>query len=278
MEKFIKLIVRLNSKEVAEILVANLSEIGFYAFDEEYIVAKPDEFHLNAYIREADYSEKKVIEILRPGKQYSVLVIADQNWNAGWESGFQPVYVHSFAGIRAAFHKPLSQVKHEIIITPKMSFGTGHHATTFLMVEQMEAMEFEDKTVVDFGTGTGILAILAERCGAARVFAIDKDGWSIENATENIHYNHCEKIEIIQGDSLLKIKKTDIILANIDRTTLLDKASDFSSVAAPGDLILISGFLNKDVDLIVSTFNAHDFVEMTVSERDTWSCLLMTKL
>ncbi|MEO6188596.1 MAG: 50S ribosomal protein L11 methyltransferase, partial [Ginsengibacter sp.] len=179
MKKFIKVSFQLSSSGEAEILVANLSEIGFYAFDEEGVNATRHEILLNAYINEADFSEKKIHELLGPGSQYSTEVLIEQNWNEEWESGFQPVCINSFAGIRASFHEPLKNVTHEIVITPKMSFGTGHHATTFLMVEQMEAIQFTNKTVIDFGTGTGVLAILAEKCGAAKVLAIDNDIWSI---------------------------------------------------------------------------------------------------
>ena len=120
---------------------------------------------------------------------YKYSIIEDKNWNEEWESQLQPVTINNFAGIRASFHEPLKNVEHEIIITPKMSFGTGHHATTFLMVEQMEKINFKNKTVLDFGTGTGILAILAEKLGAASVLAIDYDEWSINNALENIEAN-----------------------------------------------------------------------------------------
>ena len=129
-----------------------------------------------------------------------------------WESQLQPVTINNFAGIRASFHKPLENVEHEIIITPKMSFGTGHHATTFLMIELMQKINFKNKKVLDFGTGTGILAILAEKLGAASVLAIDYDEWSINNASENIEANNCKRIITEQRNNIIGISALILLL------------------------------------------------------------------
>src|SRR5664279_3939273 len=158
------------SAEQSEILIAALSESQFYAFEQE-------ENSLLAYIKQEDFNEEKLKTLLPETVVYTYSVIEDRNWNEEWESGFQPITVHNFVGVRASFHEPLKNVEHDIIITPKMSFGTGHHATTFLMIELMEKIDFKNKRVLDFGTGTGILAILAEKLGAASVLAIDYDEW-----------------------------------------------------------------------------------------------------
>ena len=127
---------------------------------------------------------------------FSETTIEETNWNQVWESSFEPVVVDDFVAVRADFHEPIKGIKHEIVITPKMSFGTGHHATTYMMLEQMGKLDFKDKRVLDFGTGTGVLAILAEKMGAKKIIAIDNDEWSIENANENIKRNNCVAVEL----------------------------------------------------------------------------------
>src|SRR6185312_6215151 len=177
MKNFIKIEIETTSSEDSEILIAELSENNFYAFEQ-------NESSLISYIIEEDFNEINFKKLLSQNATYKKSIIEDRNWNADWESQFQPVIINNFAGVRASFHKPLTGVKHEIIITPKMSFGTGHHATTFLMIELMQSIDFKNKKVLDFGTGTGILAILAEKLGAASVLAVDYDEWSINNAAE----------------------------------------------------------------------------------------------
>ncbi|MBK6935571.1 MAG: 50S ribosomal protein L11 methyltransferase [Chitinophagaceae bacterium] len=171
--------------EQADMLIAQLSEAGFDGFEE-------GENLLKAFIPENDYNKFLLKELTYKYRlQYAEQVIPEQNWNALWESNFQPVVVDDFVGVRACFHEPISSVEYEIGITPKMSFGTGHHATTYMMMQQMRNIPFLGKSVFDFGTGTGVLAILAEKLGAASVFAIDNDDWSIENARENCQFNNC---------------------------------------------------------------------------------------
>jgi len=156
MKNFIKIEIETTSSQDSEILIAELSENNFYAFEQ-------NDNCLIAYIKEEDFDKAKLNMFMPQNATYKYSIIKERNWNADWESQFQPVIINNFAGIRASFHKPLEGVMHEIIITPKMSFGTGHHATTFLMIELMQAIDFRNKKVLDFGTGTGILAILAEK-------------------------------------------------------------------------------------------------------------------
>src|SRR4030095_591236 len=158
---------------------------------------------LKAFIPSHIYSENKLKTFCKDrGLSFSVSNLEDKTWNTHWESNFQPVIVnHSndnvpWVAIRAAFHQPISGIKHELIITPKMSFGTGHHATTSMMIKQMIELNFADKTVLDFGTGTGILAILSEKLGASKIVAIDNDDQSIKNASENFDSNNCSKIQL----------------------------------------------------------------------------------
>ena len=190
-----------------------------------------------------------------------------------WESNFQPVIVDQFVAIRADFHDPISQVQHEIVITPKMSFGTGHHPTTFMMVQQMNSIDFRGKTVLDFGTGTGVLAILAEQLGAEKIVAIDHDEWSISNAAENFLRNNCFRIELKNASTPATGASFDIILANINKNVILDNFSILVSQLRKGGVILLSGLLKDDEQEIVNTGKDYLLVYAGNSKRDNWLCL-----
>src|SRR5665647_862284 len=196
----------IESPEQLEKLVALLAEQGFEGFEEE-------EDSLNAFIPEHNFNEdefSRVIDMFVT-VSYTKTIVENINWNKKWEEDFKPVLVDDFVAIRAGFHQPIKNVAHEIIITPKMSFGTGHHATTYLMIKQMQELDFIEKSVLDFGTGTGVLAILARKLGAEKVFAIDYDEWSITNAIENIEQNSCSNIRVQQLDAIPVAEKFDII-------------------------------------------------------------------
>jgi ribosomal protein L11 methyltransferase len=256
-----------NSAEQNEILIAQLAQIGFEGFEEEENILK-------AFIKQNEFSATAVDEIANNNKlSYTLLNIAQQNWNAAWESSFEPVVVNSFAAIRASFHKPVKNVQHEIIITPKMSFGTGHHATTYLMMEQMGQLNFAGKTVMDFGTGTGVLAILAEKMGATQIVAIDNDDWSIDNAKENISNNNCTHIVIQKGESIGANKKYDIILANINLNVIVQNMPLIGAACKPGTQILLSGFLNTDEAAIQSALNANELIFSAVTQKKEWLCV-----
>ncbi len=269
MEKFIKIDIKTSSPEKLETLIAELSEIDFYAFEQNKSL-------LIAYIDEGNFNKVKFQKIIRD-ELYNSVIIENRNWNEEWESGFKPVLINNFAGIRAAFHEPLQNVKHEIIITPKMSFGTGHHATTYLMIEQMEQISFDNKKVLDFGTGTGVLAILAEKLGAKEVTAIDYDEWSINNALENLEANSCEKIVLKKNDNVREVELQDIILANINLNVLIQNVGDISLVSHKGTRLLMSGFLYADEKKILATFNNIGFVEKNIIKRNDWISVLMNK-
>ncbi len=270
MEKFIKIEVETDSPERLEILLAELSEINFYAFEENKNV-------LIAYINEKDFNKANLEDKLSKGEVHKSTIIENRNWNEEWESEFKPVCVKTFAGIRASFHQPLQNVRHEIIITPKMSFGTGHHATTYLMVEQMEEIDFEGKKVLDFGTGTGILAILAEKLGAKEIIAIDNDEWSINNVLENLVVNNCKNVIVENRDNVSALVLQDIILANINLQVLNQSAAEFSSISHEGTLLLMSGFLAGDEARIISSFNNNGFFKKNSIERNGWISIAMEK-
>lgn len=270
MRSFIKIEIDTASVAEAEIFIAELSENEFYAFEH-------NEAGLIAYIKAEDFNEEKLKSLLPENIPHKCSVIEDRNWNEEWESRLQPVIINDFAGIRASFHEPLKEVRHEIIITPKMSFGTGHHATTFLMVEQMGKINFDNKTVLDFGTGTGILAILAEKLGAAAVIAIDNDEWSINNALENIEANHCKRINLEKRDNIEGLPGVNIILANINYRTLTENAQKLSMLLLPDSILIISGFLLKDEGSMASFFVKNSFYLKESHHKNGWVVMVLER-
>lgn len=270
MANFIKIEIDAGSADQSEILVADLAEHYFYAFEQ-------NEDALTAYIREEDFNEELLKSLLPDNTGYVCSIIADRNWNKDWESRFQPVTIRNFVGIRAAFHEALKGVEHEIIITPKMSFGTGHHETTCLMVEQMEKIDFKNKTAIDFGTGTGILAILAEKLGSASVLAIDNDEWSINNAAENIGVNNCKHIYLEKRNNIEGLSRVNIILANINFNILSQNAKNLSALLERNSLLVISGFLSNNEKSLVGIFVKNHFVTIAREQKNEWVSLVLKK-
>ncbi|PSL47721.1 [LSU ribosomal protein L11P]-lysine N-methyltransferase [Chitinophaga niastensis] len=255
--------------EHTDLLIAQLSAIGFEGFEEQSDV-------LIGYIPETDFNEAVLQSILQPhGITYTKETILPVNWNAVWESNFQPVQVDNFCGIRAAFHPPFSpEPEYEIVITPKMAFGTGHHATTASMIKLMQELSFTGKSVFDFGTGTGILAILAEMMGATTVDAIDYDEWAVNNALENITANNMDKVKVWQADTLDAITAGyDIVLANINCNILLRFMADMRRLLQPGGKLLLSGIMPSDEAQIVAAAIPQGFVLEKKIEKDNWLAL-----
>jgi ribosomal protein L11 methyltransferase len=249
------------NEEQQEILIGDLSELNAEGFEQTPGV-------LLAYFNEHNFKSYEVNQVLA---SYSVTtnVLGEKNWNEVWESNFQPVVVDGFCTIRAEFHEPIKDVEHEIVITPKMSFGTGHHATTNMMVRQMQDINFREKNVFDFGTGTGILAILAEKLGADTITAIDVDTWSIENAKENLLRNDCTKVSV-HLSSQIPADKFDVVLANINRNVLLQYLPQLKTCVKGGGFLLISGILCSDEKDIVQAFQEQGLQLIKQSERHNW--------
>lgn len=254
------------TQEQQEILISELGELGATGFEQT-------DTHLLAYFEEDAFPSYDVNALLE-GYNFQLNTLQQQNWNAVWESNFQPVIVDDFCAVRAHFHEPIQGVKHEILITPKMSFGTGHHATTYMMMQQMRNIDFAGKAVFDFGTGTGVLAILAEKLGAASVYAIDNDEWSIENAAENITKNHCHRIEVQLSSNIPTDGIYDVILANINRNVILQYFSYLKTAVKEKGLILFSGLLETDKEIIVETAQSHGLQLINHCERTKWISLL----
>jgi ribosomal protein L11 methyltransferase len=252
----------------SEILIALLADAGFESFEET-------ENSLLAFIKEAGFEEDSLEEILKiVPVNYALTVVPQQNWNTQWEESFEPILVNDFVGIRAFFHLPIHQVKYEIIITPKMSFGTGHHATTYMMIEQMEALEFTNKNVVDFGTGTAVLAILAEKMGAESITAIDYDEWSIENSMENAGANNCSRIHLVQAETIASGGRYDIILANINLNVILDNLSAIKAAGKKGSHILLSGFMKADEATMLNALEETGISQLKTTQKGEWISIL----
>jgi ribosomal protein L11 methyltransferase len=253
-------------------LIAQLSEIGYEGFEEA-----GDELY--AYIPTEIYDETTLTPITSSfGMDYSSEMIPEQNWNELWESNFEPVVIEGLCTIRADFHHIAINTPYEIIITPKMSFGTGHHATTHLMMEAINKLGVKGQNVLDFGTGTGVLAILAEKLGAASITAIDNDEWAVTNALENVTANGCTHIHVSQG-SLEQVAYTgfNVILANINRHILLEYMKSLHDKLAPAGTILMSGLLEDDEKIIVEAAANVGLQNKAVTRRNGWIALLFAK-
>ncbi|MBI2730228.1 MAG: 50S ribosomal protein L11 methyltransferase [Sphingobacteriales bacterium] len=271
MNSYIQVTINNINSEQSDILIALLADIGYEGFEE-------GEWFLKAFIEEKEYTEEVLKDILQPHQLTFVKeVIAQINWNEEWEKNFEPVLVDDFCAVRASFHQPINTVQHEIIITPKMSFGTGHHATTYMMMKSMQQIDFSNKTVLDFGTGTGVLAILAEKLGAINILAIDNDEWSINNGKENIENNHCSSISIELKDDLNGVGEFDIVLANINRNVLLGNMKAIASSVKQNGVILISGFYKEDIPALVEEAAAYQMVVVQQTERTSWCCMKFAK-
>lgn len=271
MANYIKIEIEIRSAEQSEILVAELSEINFYAFEEE-------ENSLSAFIKEEAFNEEELNKIISPrALAYTKSIIKEANWNEKWESEFEPIIIDNFVAVRALFHQPVKSVKHDIIITPKMSFGTGHHATTYLMLQQMQHIDFSNKKVLDFGTGTGVLAIMAKKLGAKKVTAIDNDDWSINNAKENFGVNKCTDIVLLKKDDLHDLEVFDIILANINLNVITDSIKDLKIISHQSTILLLSGFLLNDEHQIIKNFSLEAFDHKKTAVKNEWISLLLIK-
>ena len=263
------------ASENVEMLMALVGNLAFESFEET-------ETGFHAYVQEKKYEDQmeKDIEEMKSlfDFSYQKKLIKYQNWNAVWESNFQPILVNNFCGIRADFHEPLTEVKHEIVINPKMAFGTGHHETTWMMMDTMENLDFKNKTVFDYGCGTGILAILAAQLGAASIDALDIELPSYENTLENSRINGIENIESIHGTlEKTQDKSYDIILANINRHVILDSLSTLYQMLPKAGILLLSGILKTDEQFVKTAAEKSGFKIEKIQHRNSWICIKCLK-
>jgi len=254
-----------------EILIAELGYAGFESFVET-------ETGVTAYIQKEEWYETILDNIFAlKSEEFEITYAFDEieqvNWNAEWEKNFNPIVVDNLCSVRAPFHdKP--NTKYDIIIEPKMSFGTGHHETTHMMIQHIMANDFEGKYVLDMGCGTAVLAILAEMKGAKRIDAIDIDNWCYLNSIENAKRNNCKKINVYEGDaSLLENKKYDIIIANINRNILLKDIETYSKCLNLKGALFLSGFYNNDVPTIEAECSKNGLTYNSKFEKNSWVAL-----
>lgn len=259
----------------SDILIAELGAAGFESFVET------DE-GIEAYIQKEEWhaSILEGVEILESDRfkiSYTSEDIEQTNWNEEWEKNFHPIVVDDICSVRAPFHeKP--EVKYDIVIEPKMSFGTGHHETTHMMIQHLLKTDVADKVCLDMGCGTGVLAILAELEGAKPIDAIDIDNWCYLNTLENIERNDCKHISVFEGDaSLLGSTNYDLIIANINRNILLNDISTYASVLNKPGILLLSGFYNDDIPLIEEECDKHGLNRVDTLEKNQWVALKFEK-
>ena len=254
-----------------DILIAELGHLGFESFVE-------NETGVTAYIQKREWNVSILdnIYILNSDEfhiTYDIDEIEQTNWNAEWEKNFNPILVDGLVTVRAPFHNKAT-TKYDIVIEPKMSFGTGHHETTYMMIQHILKNDFKEKTVLDMGCGTGVLAILAEKLGASRLDAIDIDHWCYLNSIENVDRNGSQHISVQQGDvSLLAGQSYDIIMANINRNVLLADISTYAKCLNANGILFLSGFYKADMPLIEAECKKHMLNLEEILERGQWVSL-----
>jgi ribosomal protein L11 methyltransferase len=267
---YTEITIHTSNLELRDLLIAQLSTIGFDGFEEI-------DDGLKAFSSQDAFNQVALSSLMEEHKlTFTQSEITGQNWNELWESNFSPITVDDFVGVRAAFHQPLAGVSHEIIITPKMSFGTGHHATTYMMMQLMRGLDFENKTVFDFGTGTGILAILAEKLGGIGITAVDYDDWCIENSLENIESNNCKNIKIIKSDTANTTQVFDIVLANINKNIILANVGALTGATTKNGQVLLSGLLEEDEKDILAATTKKAWKHHTTLKRNNWIAMYFT--
>ena len=258
-----------------EILIAELGYAGFESFVE-------NEDGVIAYIQKEEHRETILEDIYAlKNDEFQISFtqeeIAQVNWNSEWEKNFQPIQVDDLVSIRAPFHEN-PNLKYDIVIEPKMSFGTGHHETTHMMVQHLLDLDLQDKKVLDMGCGTGILAIFAEMKGAKPIDAIDIDPWCYENSVENCKRNNCKHISVFEGDvSLLINKKYDVIIANINRNILMSDIKVYTNCLNKNGVLLLSGFYQDDIPVIDGEVSKYELKLEKIIERNNWVALKYDK-
>lgn len=274
---FTKIIFQTN-REFADILTAELAEMGFDTFEET-------DQGLDAYILTERYSSADIKEMVERYQQlatiaYKIETIEKENWNEEWEKNYDPIAVDRRCRVRATFHEPDDSFEHEIVITPKMSFGTGHHATTQGMLELQLDHDFTGKSVLDVGSGTGILAIMASKLGASYVEATDIDQWCVENGLENFELNALKDITYHKGAiSTLELNKPkyDVVIANINKNVLLEEMSYYADLLEKGGQLFLSGFYEEDIPDIKNSTDSYNLLLEKSVIKDNWTALMFSK-
>lgn len=261
-----------------DVLAALLCEYDYESF-------VPDETGLTAYVKKELYKEEVLTQVvsdfpLENKIRYAHEIIEGQDWNSEWEKNyFKPIVVKDKCVIHSSFHKDIPQLQYDIVIDPKMAFGTGHHATTSLIIEQLLEMEMEGKSVIDMGTGTGILAILSHMRGAKNISAIEIDPVAHANAIENLKINGADIVNLILGDasSLSNLSSVDVFIANINRNIITQDIESYVCALNRGGIMLLSGFYEEDIPVIMKVAEPLGLKYVTHKVKDKWSCLKLSK-
>ncbi len=259
----------------SDLFVASLTAIGYEGFMEE-------DNELKAYIPENLFSASAIYDLKMVNNnkkwiQISHNYLEEKNWNAQWESDYKPVLINDCI-VRAPFHEAPPYVNYDIVIEPKMSFGTGHHETTGMMIEMILGLDFENKTVLDMGCGTAVLSILASLKKADAVIAVDNDAWAYNNAVENCKKNNVKSCSVIKGSiNEMAGKKFDVILANITRNILCAHLPYYETMQNKGGILLISGFLKKDMEKMTAYAHKYNYDILTELTKNNWAALKLYK-
>lgn len=259
------------SGKKSEVLIAMLQNTALNGIEEQ-------DNMLSIYYNEDNFDLAEIQEITNQlDLTFDTKTIAEQNWNETWEKSFEPICIENKVAVRADFHKPYTHCDYEIIITPKMSFGTGHHPTTRLMLTGMFDISFHNTSILDFGCGTGVLSIFAEKKGATLIDAIDNDKWSIENTQENILKNNCQFINVNDQDITTLNRKYDYILANINLHILIHYAHTLYELLKPEGVILLSGVLISDENKLREVYLNKGFLFKKKLQENEWIALSFQK-
>ena len=262
----------------SDILIAELADLGFESFVETatgiQAYAPESIGNVAAILQQTSLAAANEVTV-----ETTTAVIAHQNWNAQWEADFEPVIVDDRLAILAPFHDESAfQNQHKIIIQPQMSFGTGHHQTTFLMSQFLMDLEPVPQHILDMGTGTGVLAILAEKRGCSDIVAVDIESWSVENTKENAVRNQCSHIKALEGDvDCLTGMKFDMILANINKNILKAHLPAYAELLEENGLLYLSGFFFSDVTELTAEAAKSNLTVLEVREKETWAAIKLQK-
>ncbi|MEM8939295.1 MAG: 50S ribosomal protein L11 methyltransferase [Bacteroidota bacterium] len=260
-------------QNLTNFLILKLFEIGFDSFQEF-------EDGFEGSCEPQTYSERCVQEVLSPYREVTFFIKKQEkvNWNEEWEKNYDPIIVENRCLVRASFHKSQSEFLYEIIVTPKMSFGTGHHATTYQILAYQMELDHQNKKVLDVGTGTGILSIMAHKRGAAKIVATDIDKWCIENSVENFEINNVENFELYCLEiNQLHETDFDIIIANINKNILHLQMKDYAKRLKEGGELILSGFYSNDLPNLTAEASNHFLQKKTESTKDNWAMLVLLK-
>ena len=284
--KYIELVIEVTpfNETVTDVLSFHLGGIGYDSF----VVT---ENVLKAYVPEKDFSEEVLKDTLHQlsidladlfkdiDLNYTFKLIEDKNWNKEWEKNyFEPLVLSEKCVVRSSFHKIDKQYDYEITIDPKMAFGTGHHQTTYLMLQEILELDLKDKSILDIGCGTAVLAILASKMGAKHITAIDFDEWAYENAKENVLLNDISNVEVKLGEvDLVANEAFDFIFANINRNVLLQDIKHYAKSLSNGGVLIMSGFYLSDVPAIKEECEKHGLTYKKTEEKDKWCAVLCAK-